>query len=215
MRKNTSSPPEKREIESLRLIAGQLCLDFANTCSGHTRPDPHEYLRDYRDLVLWGRHAGALEAAGAEDLLQEGAQNPAGAEAALHKALRLREIIFRIFSGLAHGAPPAREDLAGLNVFRLEALNRSRIVQAAGGFRLEWSGGNWLENMLWPVALSAAELLVSEQARRVRQCRGQGCDWLFVDASRSHRRRWCSMEECGNRSKMRRRSERAKLKEIA
>ncbi|MCK4450409.1 MAG: CGNR zinc finger domain-containing protein, partial [Anaerolineae bacterium] len=32
----------------------------------------------------------------------------------------------------------------------------------------------------------------------------EGCDWLFVDASKNHSRRWCSMNMCGSRVKARR-----------
>ena len=59
--------------------------------------------------------------------------------------------------------------------------------------------------MLWPIVTSAVELLTSPEARRVKVCPGLGdCGWLFLDTSKSGRRRWCSMEGCGSRSKMRR-----------
>lgn len=58
--------------------------------------------------------------------------------------------------------------------------------------------------MLWPVARSAADLLVSPDLARVRKCAGPTCDWPFVDMSRNRSRRWCDMRECGNRAKARR-----------
>ena len=59
--------------------------------------------------------------------------------------------------------------------------------------------------MLWPVAHSAAELLISDDLDRVKQCADdRGCGWLFVDTSRNRSRRWCSMESCGNRAKVQR-----------
>jgi predicted RNA-binding Zn ribbon-like protein len=33
---------------------------------------------------------------------------------------------------------------------------------------------------------------------------GQNCGWLFVDGGKSASRRWCSMEVCRSRAKMRR-----------
>ena len=36
---------------------------------------------------------------------------------------------------------------------------------------------------------------------RVKACPGDDCGWLFLD--RSGRRRWCSMDSCGNRAKVR------------
>jgi len=65
-----------------------------------------------------------------------------------------------------------------------------------------------LDAVLWPVAASAAELLVSgDDLSRVRVCglyEDGECGWLFVDQTRSHTRRWCSMKDCGNRAKARR-----------
>ena len=58
--------------------------------------------------------------------------------------------------------------------------------------------------MLWPVARAAAELLTAEERVLVRQCGGDPCGWLFLDRSRKHNRRWCSMADCGNRAKARR-----------
>jgi predicted RNA-binding Zn ribbon-like protein len=48
----------------------------------------------------------------------------------------------------------------------------------------------------WTVA---AEL----RARHIRVCAAENCGLLLVDTSRPRRRRWCSMEHCGNRAKIR------------
>ncbi|WP_443691321.1 CGNR zinc finger domain-containing protein [Pseudomonas sp.] len=37
---------------------------------------------------------------------------------------------------------------------------------------------------------------------KIKQC--EGCTWLFIDTSKNHRRRWCSMATCGNRAKAQR-----------
>ena len=52
--------------------------------------------------------------------------------------------------------------------------------------------------------LHAAGLLTDAELQRVRQCAGDPCGWLFYDTSRNRRRRWCTMEGCGNRAKARR-----------
>jgi predicted RNA-binding Zn ribbon-like protein len=66
-----------------------------------------------------------------------------------------------------------------------------------------------LDEMLRPVARSAADWLVSADVDRVRLCADdRGCGYLFVDTSRNRSRRWCSMESCGNRAKARRHYER-------
>jgi predicted RNA-binding Zn ribbon-like protein len=59
-----------------------------------------------------------------------------------------------------------------------------------------------LELPLWPVAEAAYRLLVGQEIQRLKRC--AGCPWLFVDRSKNHSRRWCSMEICGTDEKMRR-----------
>ena len=62
--------------------------------------------------------------------------------------------------------------------------------------------------MFGPVASSAAELLTSAALEDTRECDSEGCGWLFLDTSRSRRRRWCDMRDCGNLAKVRRFRER-------
>ena len=37
---------------------------------------------------------------------------------------------------------------------------------------------------------------------RLKVCRSEQCRWAFYDHSRNHSAHWCSMEQCGNRSKV-------------
>jgi len=73
--------------------------------------------------------------------------------------------------------------------------------------RFVWSRADATDSLtapLRPVVRSAAELLTSDLVDRVRECHGDDCTWLFLDQSRNRSRRWCSMESCGNRAKVRR-----------
>jgi predicted RNA-binding Zn ribbon-like protein len=194
-----------REAEIQRLIGGALCLDFVNTLNGHNRPAGHEYLVDYTALVLWSRHTGILTDSESFKLHQKAKQMPTMGQAALQKALTLRETMFRIFSTLASGMSPSPANVNTLNAIRAEALQHSWLRHTRKGFSLGWDEPDSLGRMLWPIVLSASELLTSESVHRLRECAGKGCDWLFVDSSRNHMRCWCSMDECGNRAKMRRR----------
>jgi predicted RNA-binding Zn ribbon-like protein len=204
---------EIRDAEIHRLIGGALCLDFANTLHGHGRLPLHEYLTNYRDLVLWSRRAGILTDHGAKSLIREASRRPHESLVAFNNALTLRETIYRIFSAVAQGAFPKKADLHTLTEAHLEALTHSRLVRAESGFVWGWTNKRALDRMLWPIVLSAANLLTSETLRWVRECAGDGCDWLFIDKSRNRMRRWCTMDECGNRAKMRRRYARQRRQE--
>jgi predicted RNA-binding Zn ribbon-like protein len=202
---------QPREAETHRLIGGILCLDFANTLNGHTNPPQHEYLYDYRDLVLWARHAAAILLAESRSLLELAEQNPADAENAFHRTLTIRETIFRIFSALAIRKDPAEADLEQLNKVWQESQRHVQLISSRAGFSLGWDDEPSLESISRLIVDSAIHLLTSENIKRVHRCAGDGCDWLFLDSSRNHLRRWCSMDECGNRAKMRRRQRRKKL----
>lgn len=192
------------EASTHQLIGGQLCLDFANTINGHGSVTPHEYLIGYPDLVLWSRRAGLLTDAEAERLLRLAGEGSREASAVYKRAIELRETIFRVFSALALSRSPKTANIIALNEARLDALNHSTIGPRDGGYAVDWTDKSALDRMLWPIALSAAELLTSPHLTRVRECEGDRCDWLFIDTSRNHMRRWCSMAECGNRAKSQR-----------
>jgi predicted RNA-binding Zn ribbon-like protein len=121
-------------------------------------------------------------------------------------AIQVREALYRIFSLRYAGKPITEADLAFLNSVVREALAHLQLTPLEDGFRWDWSpeidGANLI---LWPVARAAAELLTSDKASRVRVCEDdRGCGYLFIDQTKNHSRRWCSMESCGNRAKARR-----------
>ncbi len=79
------------------------------------------------------------------------------------------------------------------------------------GFRWDWVGSPVpVERLLWSVARSAGELLTASELDRIRECASDRCSWLFLDCSRSRRRRWCDMKTCGNRAKARRHYQRTR-----
>ena len=67
--------------------------------------------------------------------------------------------------------------------------------------------------LLLPVAQAIADLITEDDFTYVKGCEGPTCSLLFVDRSRSHRRRWCDMSICGNRRKQRLLRDRARVAE--
>lgn len=57
------------------------------------------------------------------------------------------------------------------------------------------------EDLLPRIAAACAELIAEADFTHVRRCQGSGCTMFFRDVSKNHKRRWCSMELCGNRAK--------------
>ncbi len=131
------------------------------------------------------------------------------AEAAFAAALDLRDAIYRIFTALLDGAHPAPADLALVNATMTATPHE--LMPSGDGFVWTWAYGGDPAGILAPIALAAGDLLTSDQLQWVRQC--PNCGWLFLDTSRNHSRRWCSMDFCGSQVKSRRQYERKKKAE--
>lgn len=185
-----------------KLVGGSLCLDLINTVGWRGRPAAStDRLVDYQTLLHWGAHAGMLGMNDVRRLSAEARRTPGQAARVLASVLALREALVRL---LDPSSGPRRVDLALLNDIIGRAPARMTLVTADSGYRWLDEQASSLERPLWLLAWDAADLLVSERRERVRACADRECGWMFLDLSRSRTRRWCSMEDCGNRAKSRR-----------
>lgn len=191
-----------KKAGSLDLIGGELCLDFTNTVGYHGSEMANDHLVSYAALLAWSEHAGVLAPEAARRLREGAAKRPAEARRVLERAAALREALFRILVACIARRPPQHQDLHLLNETLSRALPHSQLVRSSSSFEWSWQmPDDALDQMLWPIARSAADLLTSDRLSRVRECEGDSCGWLFVDLSKNHSRRWCSMGDCGNRAK--------------
>jgi predicted RNA-binding Zn ribbon-like protein len=178
--------------------AGHVALDFANAMGGRHTDAPVDYLPSYRQLLEFARQCELLPAAQLAHLARRAAEDPAGAAAALRRAVELRETLYRLFAATARGRMPDAGDLALLN----RAVGRMQIGR---DFEWQWAAGpDSLDAMLGPIVRAALDLLMSKRRERVRVCAADDCVWVFLDTSKNRSRRWCDMKQCGNRNKVRR-----------
>jgi predicted RNA-binding Zn ribbon-like protein len=187
------------------LSAGRLCLDFANTLDERPTAHPRELLTDHGGLTAWGRQAAVLSREQALRAAQGAARRPAAAARALRRARALREMLFAVFSAVAHGRGVPPSALEALNAALPAALAPLRVAREGRRFVWAQSGAAPdLDAIGRAVARDAADLLTSGPLERVRECSGASCAWLFLDRSRNGTRRWCDMSVCGNRAKAQR-----------
>jgi predicted RNA-binding Zn ribbon-like protein len=190
------------------LSGGQLALDFVNTVGGMREEQPKEYLRGYEDLLAFGVQTGSVSDKQARQIADEAHRRPAEAEAALAEAKGLREALHRVLLRRVEGQAPAPADLALLGGALGRALSHRRLASGEGCCSLGWDGAPALDAPWWPTLAAAADLLASrDDLARVRVCgmsEAGECGWLFVDRTKARTRRWCSMQDCGNRAKARR-----------
>jgi predicted RNA-binding Zn ribbon-like protein len=178
--------------ESIKLLGGTLALEFANSVDWTEDERPihaTDALLDPDSLDRWGVRMGV-------------AGRPGGTEE-LELARGLREALHAIFSALAREVEPDDFSLSRLRFAYASAVAAGALVRRQDGdFGLDWSPDE-PRRVRFAVAADAVALL-ADPARmaRLHRCPGRNCGWVFLDTS--GRRRWCSMDTCGSREKMRR-----------
>jgi predicted RNA-binding Zn ribbon-like protein len=176
---STQDLPDDRD--GFRFRGGHPALDLAATLAGRLKGDPRELLETPADLDRWLVSSGLA------------ARRPNASAEDVKLARALREAIYGVASGKTSRA--ARETLNSV-----AALPAARPQLTASGGLVREGGA---KDLLAAVARGAVELFGSAERERIRQCEGDGCALVFLDLSRSGRRRWCSMAGCGNRAKAR------------
>jgi predicted RNA-binding Zn ribbon-like protein len=180
------------------LSGGHLALDFANTVTSRHTDRPVERLTSYDAVLDFAEQSRSCKPAVASRLRAFARKHPARARTALASARALRDGLFSLTSRWAQRRPIRAEDL--------EALN-ARAHDLSLDTDLEWTlecRECELDTVFGPIVLSALELLTSPLRDRIRMCEADDCIWVFLDLTKNHSRRWCSMEACGNRAKARR-----------
>jgi len=122
--------------------------------------------------------------------------HPAVRPEELASALTLRDALRRSLSAAASGNRLAPRDVETLNSY---AADEPPIVALS-------PRGELLRIATDPVRCALAAVardgigVIARRANDLRRC--AGCDAFFLDDSRGRRRRWCSMDRCGNRAKV-------------
>lgn len=195
-------PPGPEQFE---LMGGPACLDFVNTLDDRFSDHPRELLASYSDLARFARDARIVSEPQLDRLCARSEHSPQAALGALHAARTLREAMSEVFYALVQERPVPTASLAMVNQYVQQAAQHSQLVAENGRFAWQFHPAeDDLKAPLWPIARSAAELLASDRLQYVRACASPTCEWLFLDESKNHRRRWCDMTKCGNRAKVQR-----------
>ena len=195
-------------------IGDDLALDFLNSVAAPWGPEI-EWLTNGGDLVAWLEQAHAVPAdVSAHFRTHTGSR---GLDAAASEARELREW-FRVFVRKHAGKPLGRRalhDLAPLNELlgrdtayrQIEiSVTRDRRGDDGEGLQaLRWQAKRrWdsPKSLLLPLADAIGDLVSRKDFTLVRKCEGPTCTLWFLDVSKGHGRRWCSMAVCGNRAKV-------------
>ena len=146
-------------------------------------------------LATRAEAAGWLVAAG---LLAAGSRLT-GAEHEVFVELReaVRGVLAAHTDRLENPAAASRLNVA-LGSCRLELA-----IDPSGDIQLVSADHDPFRRVIGAVAIAIAEAAVGGTWARLKSCPGHLCGWAFYDRSASGQSRWCSMQLCGSRSKMR------------
>ncbi|MFF2493413.1 CGNR zinc finger domain-containing protein [Agromyces sp. NPDC058064] len=165
-------------------VANALALELVNSIPG--RDSTTDWLADPEVASAWADSLGMP--------LDEPLDETGRARLAV-----LRSAIAAVFGSIAAGAPADPAAVRVVTGAHARGLERYGYVVDAASVRRDWPGRWSVPALEARFAESAVEELTGDRLGRVKEC--PSCGWLFVDTSRNHARRWCSMEMCGNRDK--------------
>ena len=192
-------------------IGDNLALDFLNSVAAPTGREI-EWLADGGDFLSWLEQAHAVPPDIAAHFRKHA--GPRTLDVVGAQARELREW-FRAFVIEHAGKPLQARDLRELTPLNaLLARDQAfRQIEIAGAGKAEtgeqpralcWQAKRHWDTpkaLLLPIAEAMGDLVCEKDFTLVRKCEGPTCTLWFLDVSKAHARRWCSMAVCGNRAK--------------
>jgi predicted RNA-binding Zn ribbon-like protein len=177
--------------ESFRFGLGHVALEFVATLAGRLG-EPVDRLREPEDLADWLEQAGLESGTRCDRRL-------------LAEARELREAVYGVLDRARRGKQPSQADIELINSW---AARPVRVAQIGPRLTRTWTESEAVEAGLAQLARASVDLITGPDLALIRNCADRSCSLLFIDQSRPGRRRWCSMERCGNRAKTARYRER-------
>ena len=171
--------------------SGSRSIDFAYT--GAMDGAGSETLHAASDLAAWliARFPEVADVTSERDLID---------------ARALRGSLARAAIARSRGAQIPSDDVDVINLF---AATPDIAPTLLGGTRQAGRSRAKASQALSVMAREAIGLFAANRTDRIRQCAADDCELVFYDESRSNNRRWCSMQRCGNRAKVRAHRERS------
>lgn len=183
-------------------VGGHPALDLANAVFDRRVPEPdNELLKSARDIGNWFKASGLASAR------EAAAVSGIAGEPFVQQVHAVREASAAIFGAIAADSAPAAEALSVLFTSAARGLAGNAIKLDGTRPRLALALWRDPDAVAAVLAMLSIEGFYSLPRERLRSC--PRCEWLFLDTSRGGKRRWCSMQICGNREKVSRHREHA------
>ena len=193
-----SNKTELLNFKGLSLVGGHPSIDLLNTVKYRGRSAPQDSFGCINDVICWAFLAGLVDKPEADFLhgLAEDGQDKANT--VYHDICEFRENLRLVM---------ASETFSGEAVTAventIEALRISATIVANTHRLNRYIPIHNLADLKHRIVHSAAKMMEIHPTPKIGACAADDCDWLFIDNSKSKRRRWCDTKTCGNRARVR------------
>jgi predicted RNA-binding Zn ribbon-like protein len=175
-------------------------FDFLNTLDTDNG-FPVERLPTLDAALRWFVDRGVIHREGADRARARVATAATAAAKDLDRVHVVRNALREVASAIAEHRAPRAAALGAVNR-ALHARQVIELVPAPDGCSVDHRHvGDPIDDALARLAEPLVGELTGGHPERIRVCASDTCDWIFYDASRTARRRWCDMSTCGNRAK--------------
>lgn len=186
--------------QSFLFVGNHPCLDFINT-EMIVRGDLSDLLRGCEDLVAWLVQAKIVTNTQAAIVMKQ--WNHKDQEQCFEQGIMFRKTLRNMVEQIAARKSIPSSAVASINQLLSRCPGFAQLVYAKGRIERQFqSQATQKDGLLTPLAEAASDLLCSGNLSLVKKCGNAACVLYFYDRTKNHTRNWCSMQLCGNRTKV-------------
>ena len=175
-------------------------FDFLNT-DDTENGFPDDKLPTLDDALAWFVERGVIHGEGANRVRAQASTRDPLMERDLARIHAVRSALREVAHSIAEERAPDTGALDTINR-ALHARQVIELVPAPDGCYVDHRHvGDPVDDALARLADPLVSELTAGHPERIKVCASDTCEWIFYDASRTSRRRWCDMATCGNRAK--------------
>src|SRR5574341_522914 len=182
-------------------VGNHVCLDFINT-QLVMNERPVDLLATFSDLIAWLAQVHLLTKEEAKKIERQWGRQATETQT-LEQARAFRVTLREMVERIAAGRPVPQAAIEAINDMLRYRIGYSQLIRRSGkferGFQVESQDTNQLLGLL---AEAASDLLWTCDFSLIKKCHNPTCVLFFYDTTKNHARHWCSMNICGNRSKV-------------
>ena len=206
-----ATDPAMHPVDHAHVVDLDACLDLINTLElDGTEGVPEDHIPALDDVIGW---FGARSIAHEEALRQQAGADP---DAWLARFRDMRDALREAWVATVEGRSADATALGTLNgALHHRPLPELLPTLAGIGVGHRHDARDATGEAFARVTEPLVEAIASGDTDRFRICANDACRWVFEDTSRGGRRRWCDMQSCGNRAKVRRFRSRQRAEEVA